>query len=88
MHNRQTFIRAGSHNDDPGLRRQYNSFVQKTFTGKGYGLPQIVLRLANSKARPALKKWLADQDFRGTPLPRDLSAKQWAELFAIADGEI
>ncbi|MCT1602939.1 23S ribosomal RNA methyltransferase Erm [Kocuria sp. p3-SID1433] len=68
---------------DPALRPVYSRFVHAVFTGKGHGLHQILPRVAGRSGRTAVKKWLADQQFRGTPLPRDLSAKQWSELFAV-----
>ncbi|MFR9750539.1 23S rRNA (adenine(2058)-N(6))-methyltransferase Erm(46) [Nocardia sp. 004] len=70
---------------DPARRGRYNSFVHAVFTGKGHGLHQIVPRMAAVSEKAVVKKWLAAQHFRGIPLPRDLSAEQWSELFAIVD---
>lgn len=70
---------------DPLLRRRYSAFVHAVFTSKGHGLHRILPRLASGPTKTAIKKWLADQRFRGTPLPRDLSPIQWSELFAIVD---
>lgn len=71
---------------DPAARRRYGSFVHAVFTGRGHGLAQILPRVCDRHTRPAVGKWLARQRFRRTPLPRDLSAEQWAAVFAIADG--
>ncbi|QBJ96210.1 23S ribosomal RNA methyltransferase Erm [Rhodococcus sp. ABRD24] len=68
---------------DPGLRRRYNTFVHAVFTSKGRGLHEILPRVAGASAKTAVKKWLAGQRFRDIPLPRDLSAEQWSELFTI-----
>lgn len=70
---------------DPALRTRYSAFVHTVFTSKGHGLHQILPRVAGDLAKAAVKKWLAEQRFRGTPLPRDLSPGQWSELFAIID---
>ncbi|MBM4479836.1 23S rRNA (adenine(2058)-N(6))-methyltransferase Erm(46) (plasmid) [Prescottella equi] len=70
---------------DPALRPRYSTFVHTVFTSKGHGLHQILPRVAGDPEKAAVKKWLAGQRFRGTPLPRDLSPGQWSELFAIID---
>ncbi|MGE2713461.1 23S ribosomal RNA methyltransferase Erm [Mycolicibacterium litorale] len=70
---------------DAARRRRYKTFVHDVFTGSGRGLHEILPRVAGFPARAAVRMWLADQRFRGTPLPRDLSAAQWAEVFAIVD---
>ncbi|WP_193047083.1 23S rRNA (adenine(2058)-N(6))-methyltransferase Erm(46) [Mycolicibacterium baixiangningiae] len=70
---------------DAARRRRYKAFVHSVFTSKGRGLHEILPRVAGSSAKAAVRKWLAGQRFRGTPLPRDLSAPQWAEVFAIVD---
>jgi 23S rRNA (adenine-N6)-dimethyltransferase len=59
--------------------------VHAVFTGSGRGLQQILPRAVGASARPAVRKWLAAQVFRGMALPRDLSPGQWAELFAMVD---
>ena len=71
---------------EPRLRSRYRDFVHAVFTGRGHGLHQILARLVSGPERAAARRWLAGQGFRGVPLPRDLSAAQWAELFAIVDG--
>ena len=68
---------------DPGLRSRYAGFVHAVFTGRGHGLHQILMRVVSGPERVAARRWLAGQGFRGVPLPRDLSAAQWAELFDI-----
>lgn len=71
---------------DPEARNRYSAFVHRVFTGSGHGLHQILPRAAGPQAKPAVKRWLGAQRFRGLPLPRDLSARQWSELFEIVNG--
>ncbi|WP_046318622.1 23S rRNA (adenine(2058)-N(6))-methyltransferase Erm(46) [Mycobacterium sp. UM_Kg1] len=70
---------------DVAHRRRYSAFVHTVFTSKGHGLHQILPRVAGAPAQAEVKRWLGVQRLRGTPLPRDLSAEQWSELFAIVD---
>lgn len=70
---------------ESALRRRYAAFVHAVFTSKGRGLQQILPRVVAASARPEVTKWIAGQRFRRMPLPRDLSADQWSELFAIAE---
>lgn len=70
---------------DVALRARYRTFVHAVFTGRGHGLRQILPIVAGASATGDVRKWLADQCFRGTPLPRDLSPEQWSELFGIVD---
>ncbi|MFI6398967.1 23S ribosomal RNA methyltransferase Erm [Rhodococcus coprophilus] len=70
---------------DPVLRPRYSAFVHAVFVSKGHGLHQILARTVGAPVRSSAEKWLAAQTLRGTPLPRDLTADQWSELFAIAD---
>ncbi|MFC7960750.1 23S rRNA (adenine(2058)-N(6))-methyltransferase Erm(46) [Rhodococcoides kroppenstedtii] len=67
----------------PALRRDYSTFVHALFTGKGHGLQQILPQVAGRSGGPVVRQWLAEQRFRGTALPRDLSPEQWSELFAV-----
>ncbi|HLR93916.1 MAG TPA: 23S ribosomal RNA methyltransferase Erm [Jiangellaceae bacterium] len=67
-------------------RKPYASFVHAVFTSKGRGLQEILPRVLGPGHRDELRRWLARQRFRGTALPRDLSATQWVELFAITTG--
>ena len=70
---------------DLAMRKRYQAFVHAVFTGRGHGLQQILSRLTDSQARPAVHAWLAAQRFRGAALPRDLTSEQWSALFAIID---
>ncbi|WP_367132745.1 23S ribosomal RNA methyltransferase Erm [Saccharothrix sp. HUAS TT1] len=63
-------------------RRRYQSFVHRVFTGRGRGVPAIV-RAAHPSAR--LTAWLRRHGVTDRTLPRDLTAAQWAELFALCD---
>ncbi|MFF4756216.1 23S ribosomal RNA methyltransferase Erm [Streptomyces sp. NPDC002514] len=67
----------------PAARHAYQGFVHAVFTGRGHGLRQILPRLAPPHRADAVRRWLAAQRFGSTPLPRDLSARQWAELFTV-----
>ncbi|MBO0679961.1 23S ribosomal RNA methyltransferase Erm [Mycolicibacterium sp. S2-37] len=68
---------------DPALRGGYAAFVHAVFTGRGHGLHQILPKVVAGPAKQSVAKWLVDQPFSRTPLPRDLSAEQWSELFAL-----
>lgn len=70
---------------EQGARRRYAAFVHRVFTGRGHGLAAILHRATGAPARTEVKRWLAAQGFRGVALPRDLSARQWCELFEIVD---
>lgn len=70
---------------DPARRSRYAAFVHSVFAGKGHGLHQILPRVIATPAKAEVRKWLGDQRFRGTPLPRDLSPDQWSALFALVD---
>lgn len=69
---------------DPTMRERYATFVHSVFTGRGRGLHQILPRVVAAPARSRAVDWLTSQRFRRTPLPRDLTAEQWSELFGIA----
>ena len=68
---------------DPGERGRYQAMVHQVFTGPGRGIAQIVSRQI---PRHAIQKWLRDNDACASALPRDLTAAQWAALFAAAGG--
>ena len=67
-------------------QKPYKRFVHAVFTGKGRGLHQILPRVLGSAQHVEIRRWLAQQNFRGVPLPRDLSSTQWLELFTISNG--
>jgi 23S rRNA (adenine-N6)-dimethyltransferase len=69
---------------DPTKSGRYAAFVHAVFTGSGHGLHQILPRVVEAPVKSPVEKWLANQRFRRTPLPRDLTAEQWSELFALA----
>ena len=69
---------------DPTMRDRYAAFVHAVFTGRGHGLQQILPRVVENPATASVMKWLTSQRFHRTPLPRDLTAAQWSELFAAA----
>jgi 23S rRNA (adenine-N6)-dimethyltransferase len=60
-------------------RRRYQAMVHQVFTGRGHGVAQILCRRL---ARASVRKWLRDNKVRPQALPRELSAAQWADLFA------
>ncbi|MFE2752642.1 23S ribosomal RNA methyltransferase Erm [Actinosynnema sp. NPDC059335] len=60
-------------------RRRYQAFVHGVFTGRGRGVPAIV-RAAHPWARTAA--WARRHGVTDGTLPRDLTAAQWADLFA------
>ncbi len=65
---------------DARQRRRYQSFVHRVFTGRGRGVPAIV-RAAHPSARTSA--WARRHHVTDRTLPRDLTAEQWAELFAL-----
>ena len=69
----------------PSSATEYRTFVHAVFTGKGRGLDQILPKAVAPTERPEVRQWLRRQRFRtSTPLPKDLSADQWAELFRVS----
>lgn len=77
--------------EDPLLlwqeRSRYRAFVHAVFTGRGRGLRDIVERLLRGRAASAaLRRWLQAEGLPPTALPKDLTAEQWAGLFAVATG--
>lgn len=65
--------------DRPG----YQSWVRAVFAGPGRGLPAI-LAAAGGVPRAAAEAWCRSQRLPGRALPRDLSAAQWAEAYALS----
>jgi 23S rRNA (adenine-N6)-dimethyltransferase len=64
---------------DTRHRVQYQAMVHQVFTGRGLGIAQILDR---RMPRNLTTNWLRDNKIRASALPRDLSAAQWASLFA------
>jgi 23S rRNA (adenine-N6)-dimethyltransferase len=64
-------------------RRRYQSMVHQVFTGRGHGIAQILDR---GPLPRNTRQWLRDNKIRASALPRDLSATQWADLFASSSG--
>ena len=60
-------------------RRRYQAMVHQVFTGRGHGITQFLERRMPCRLAQA---WLRGNGIRGSALPRDLSAAQWANLFA------
>ncbi|MGW4097676.1 23S ribosomal RNA methyltransferase Erm [Mycobacterium sp. NPDC004974] len=59
-------------------RRRYQALAHEVFTARGRGLAQIL--------RPHVdRRWLQANGIQPSALPRDLSAQQWAALFAAVD---
>lgn len=61
-------------------RAAYQRWVARVFTGRGHGL-RAVLTGAGA-TRGAAQAFLRDHGLPPTALPRDLTAEQWADLFA------
>jgi 23S rRNA (adenine-N6)-dimethyltransferase len=64
-------------------REAYQRFVHHVFTGRGYGLREILTRSAGVPAAVA-RDWLRAHGVPANALPRDLTAEQWATLWAAA----
>jgi 23S rRNA (adenine-N6)-dimethyltransferase len=67
---------------DAADRRRYQAMVHQVFTGRGHGIAQI---LARRLPRASVRNWLRDNKVGPTALPRNLTAAQWAALFALRD---
>ena len=67
----------------PGERGRYQAMVHQRFTGRGHGIVEILDR---RQPRPVTRKWLQQNGVRASALPKDLTAAQWAALFAAAGG--
>jgi 23S rRNA (adenine-N6)-dimethyltransferase len=61
-------------------RDAYQRFVQTVFTGRGYGLKEILTRSAGVPASVA-RDWLRTHRVPANALPPDLTAEQWAALW-------
>lgn len=68
----------------PEDHKSYREFVHAVFTGRGKGLAAILSLIVGQRGRKAMKAWLARERIEPTALPKDLSARQWASLFALA----
>ncbi|MER5995482.1 23S ribosomal RNA methyltransferase Erm [Streptomyces viridosporus] len=66
-------------------RREYRDFVKQVFTGRGRGLREILQRTGRVPARE-LSAWLRAHGVSPQALPKDLTAEQWASLWATARG--
>jgi 23S rRNA (adenine-N6)-dimethyltransferase len=60
-------------------QRRYQAMVHRVFTGRGRGMGQILGRLTSGDVT---RKWLQANAVDPSALPRDLTAAQWADLFA------
>ncbi|MEJ1088093.1 23S ribosomal RNA methyltransferase Erm [Microbacterium sp. Mu-80] len=61
-------------------RRAYEHFVRGVFTGRGAGLTSVVARTARL-GMPAAKRALGEAGIDPRSLPRDVTARQWADLW-------
>ena len=68
---------------DTADRGRYQAMVHQVFTGRGRGIARI---LDNRMPRDIVRQWLRDNGVRASALPRDLTAAQWAALFAATRG--
>ena len=66
---------------DTADRRRYQAMVHQVFTGRGHGIAQILDRI---QPRGITRQWLRDNKLHAKALPRELSAAQWADLFALS----
>jgi 23S rRNA (adenine-N6)-dimethyltransferase len=60
-------------------RHRFQAMVHQVFTGRGHGIAQILARRVPSRVT---RQWLRDNKVGPNAHPRDLSAAQWAALFA------
>lgn len=66
-----------------GDRHDYQTWVKTIFTGAGQGLPQILARAGGVPA-PAARAWCRREALTSRTLPKDLTAEQWADAYAMA----
>ncbi|KUP95941.1 hypothetical protein AC529_14815 [Thermobifida cellulosilytica TB100] len=65
----------------------YQRFVSRVFTGPGRGLGEVLVR-TGQVPRSVLRDWLRAHRLSPQVLPRDLTARQWADLWArVRPGE-
>ncbi|TPQ22305.1 23S ribosomal RNA methyltransferase Erm [Streptomyces sporangiiformans] len=64
-------------------QRRYQDFVQRVFTGRGRGLPDILTAAAPELSRQRIRRWTRQHRIPPTALPKSLTADQWAELFRL-----
>lgn len=64
-------------------RGRYQRWVKDVLTGRGKGMPQILVRSGGMSAQAA-RQWCARQGVTTGTLPKDLSAHQWADAYARA----
>lgn len=67
---------------DRGRQAAYRAFVHRVFTGRGRGVEAILGEVIGPARRPALRRWLGREGVHPLALPKDLTAEQWAGLFA------
>lgn len=61
----------------------YRDWVRRVFTGRGRGLPEILARAGGIPPR-AVSVWRTEHGVPPRTLPRDLTAEQWADLYALS----
>lgn len=65
-------------------RRAYERFVGDVFTARGRGMAAI-LSTVKRMPRPAARRVLDSAGVEGDSLPRDLSARQWSDVWRVKD---
>ncbi len=63
-------------------RESYRQFVHDVFTGKGRGIGEILANVSRAIGRQCAHKLLRSEGILPSSLPKDLTAEQWARLFA------
>ncbi|MFF9895215.1 23S ribosomal RNA methyltransferase Erm [Streptomyces longispororuber] len=71
---------------DRAERKRYQDMVHRVFTGPGRGLAQIVAAACPDLPRRTVAQWLGRHGLGPARLPKDLTARQWAELYALGAG--
>ncbi|GAA3930109.1 hypothetical protein GCM10023085_09320 [Actinomadura viridis] len=70
---------------DRAEREPYQDLVHRVFTGRGRGLPRIIAAAAPELPRREVAAWARGHRIGPASLPKDLNARQWAELFLLRD---
>ena len=64
-------------------QRRYQDFVQRVFTAKGRGLPEMLAAAAPELPRQRIRRWTRHHRIAPHALPKSLTAEQWAELYRL-----
>ena len=64
-------------------QRRYRAWVRSVFEGRGHDLTEILIR--SGIGHNAVRRWARSENLRPHPLPRNLDARQWRDLYRLRD---